>query len=204
MTDDRLSETEACVLALVSVDGPTTPYAIRKVFLNSPNPQWSGSAGTIYPLVERLLRRKLVRSKLRLTGKRLGHQISLTAAGSRALTHWLSLPIPEWVAGVPPDPLRTRIRFLDAISPNQQRAFLQNAHQRTQAHLRAVEADCERKRTKGGFEYLMARGALLSMRSRCAFLKETADALRVRLKEGPRVDNGKPTATRKTRPELER
>src|SRR5580704_15057131 len=124
-----LSEIEACVLALVSVDGPATPYAIRKVFLDSPNPQWSGSAGTIYPLIERLLRRKLIRSKLCLTGKRRGHQISLTAAGSRALRLWLALPVPEWVAGVPPDPLRTRVRFLGAIGSNQRTAFLQNAHQ---------------------------------------------------------------------------
>jgi DNA-binding PadR family transcriptional regulator len=190
------------VLALVSVDGPSTPYAIRRVFLDSPSPQWSGSAGTIYPLIERLLRRRLIRSKLCLTGKRRGHQISLTAAGSRSLRLWLSLPIPEWVAGVPPDPLRTRVRFLGAISANQQTTFLQNAHQQTQAHLRAVEADCERKHAKGGFQYLMARGALLSMQSRCTFLQEVAQVLEVRLKDGLRLANDKPTATRKTRPQV--
>jgi DNA-binding PadR family transcriptional regulator len=187
MGSDGLSEIEACVLALVSVDGPATPYAIRKVFLHSPSPQWSGSAGTIYPLIERLLRRKLIRSKTCLTGKRRGHQISLTNRGSRALRLWLSLPIPEWVAGVPPDPLRTRVRFLGAVSANQQRAFLRNAYKQTQAHLHAVEADCERKRAKGRFEYLMARGALLSMQSRCVFLQEAADVLDVRLKDGPRL-----------------
>src|SRR5579872_6366815 len=143
-SSSQLSEIEACVLALVFVDGPATPYAIRKVFLDSPSPQWSGSAGTIYPLIGRLLRRKLIRSKVRLTGKRRGHQISLTTAGSQAVGLWLSLPIPEWVAGVPPDPLRTRVRFFEAISRNQQTAFLQNANQQTQAHLRAVKADCER------------------------------------------------------------
>jgi DNA-binding PadR family transcriptional regulator len=187
MGSDGLSEIEACVLALVSVDGPATPYAIRKVFLNSPSPQWSGSAGTIYPLIERLLRRKLIRSKTCLTGKRRGHQISLTNRGSRALRLWFSLPIPEWVAGVPPDPLRTRVRFLSAISANQQRAFLRNAHKQTQAHLHVVEADCERKRAKSRFEYLMARGALLSMQSRCVFLQEVADVLDVRLNDRPRL-----------------
>jgi len=187
------------VLALVSVDGPATPYAIRKVFLDSPSPQWSGSAGTIYPLIDRLLRRKLIRSKLCLTGKRRGHQISLTTAGLRALRLWLSLPIPDWVAGVPPDPLRTRVRFLGAIRASQRTAFLQNAYQRTQAHLRAVEADCERKRAKGEFQYLMARGALLSMQSRCAFLREVAEVLSVRLKDGPGLAKGKQRATRKTR-----
>jgi DNA-binding PadR family transcriptional regulator len=195
----QLSEIEACVLALVSVDGPSTPYAIRKVFLDSPSPLWSGSAGTIYPLIERLLRRRLIRSKLCLTGKRRGHQISLTTAGSRVLQLWLSLPIPEWVAGVPPDPLRTRVRFLGAINPNQQRAFLQSAYQLTQAHLRAVEADCERKRAEGEFQYLTARGALLSMQSRWTFLQEVANVLHVRLKDDPRLAKDKQTAMRKIR-----
>jgi DNA-binding PadR family transcriptional regulator len=181
MAGDKLSEIEACVLALVSVDGPATPYAIRKVFRDSPSPQWSGSAGTIYPLIERLLRRKLIRSKVSLTGKRRGYQISLTAAGALALRRWLSVPVPEWVAGVPPDPLRTRVRFLGALNATQQRAFLQDAHQRTQAHLRVLEGDCRRKKAKGGFQYIMARGALLSMQSRCAFLHELAEELGVRL-----------------------
>ena len=180
----QLSEIEGCVLGLLSVDGPATPYAIRKVFLQSPSPQWSGSAGTIYPLIERLLRRKLIRSKLCLTGKRRGQRISVTASGSRALKQWLCVPIPEWVAGVPPDPLRTRVRFLGAISDTQQRVFLQNAHQRTQAHLHIVEADCEQKRRKGELQFLMARGALLSMQSRGAFLQEVAGVLGVRLRDG--------------------
>jgi len=195
----QLSEIEACVLALVSEDGPATPYAIRKIFLDSPSPQWSGSAGTIYPLIERLSRRKLIHSKLRLTGKRRGHQISLTSAGSHALRLWLSHPVPEWVGGVPPDPLRTRVRFLGAISAKHQTAFLQNAYQRTQEHLRAVEADCERKRTQGKFQYLTARGALLAMQSRCAFLQEVAEVLDVRLKDGVLSAKDKQTVSTKAR-----
>jgi DNA-binding PadR family transcriptional regulator len=174
----KLSEIEGCVLGLLSVDGPATPYAIRKVFLESPNPQWSGSAGTIYPLIERLLRRKVIRSKVCLTGKRRGHRISISSSGSRALKQWLSVPVPEWVAGVPPDPLRTRIRFLGAIGNKLRQQFLEDAYHRTQAHLAAIEADCARRRTRGKFEYLIARGALLSMQSRCAFLQEVSEALR--------------------------
>ena len=175
---NKLSEIEGCVLGLLSVDGPATPYAIRKVFLESPNPQWSGSAGTIYPLIERLLRRKLIHSKVCLTGKRRGHRTSITSSGSWALKQWLSVPIPEWVAGVPPDPLRTRIRFLGAIGNKQRQQFLEDAYHRTQAHLAAIEADCARRRTSAvEFEYLIGRGALLSMQSRCAFLQEVSEAL---------------------------
>jgi hypothetical protein len=67
-----------------------------------------------------------------------------------------------------------------------------------------VEADCERRRGKGGFQYLIARGALLSMQSRIAFLQEVAHGLGVRLKDGLRlVKKTKQTATRKTRRELQ-
>lgn len=182
MKREWLGEIEGCVLGLIAVDGPATPYAIRSVFLNSLSPQWSGSSGTIYPLIARLLRKKLVRSKLFRTGKRRGYLISLTAAGSRALRSWLSVPVAEWVAGVPPDPLRTRIRFLGAISPREQREFLQNAYNLIQAHMRVVEEHCEQERKQSRFPYLVMRGAVLSMRSRCAFLQKAADTLRVRIK----------------------
>src|SRR6266851_8448210 len=133
-------------------------------------------------VVRRTLRRwSIIQSWDGVLANDSGHQISVTPSGSWALEQWLSVAIPEWVAGVPPDPLRTRVRFLGAMSANQQRAFLLNAHQRAQAHLRVVESDCERRRPKGGFQYLIARGALLSMQSRCAFLQEVADALDIRL-----------------------
>ena len=183
MRRTKLTEVEGCVLALISVEGPTTPYAIRKVFLNSPSPQWSGSAGTIYPLIRRLSRQGLIRSTLALTGKRAGYQVSLTRSGSRALRVWLSVPLPEWVVGVPPDPLRTRIRFLAAIDGERQRAFLIDAERRTRKHLEIVAADCARQQAKGGLPYLVARGALLSMRARCAFLKEVATVLGFHLKK---------------------
>ena len=165
------------MLGLVWHDGPSTPYAIRAVFLRSPNPTWSGSAGTIYPLIERLLERKLIRSISFATGKRQAKKISMTAAGKRALQKWLAVPIPDWVAGIPPDPLRTRIRFLGVLDAKQQKAFVKTAIQQAAEQLRAVRADCDRRRALGGFPYLMARGSLLSMQSRCAFLSEVAAAL---------------------------
>ena len=184
---DTLSEIEACVLGLINVEGPATPYAIRKVFLDSPSPQWSGSAGTIYPLMERLRRRQLIRSEQFRTGKRHGKKISLTAAGSRALKRWLATPVPDWVAGVPPDPLRIRVRFLAACSRKMQRKFLASAYRQALAHLRAIESDCKNKRKAGpGFEYLMAVGAFLSMQSRCEFLRQAGKMLDMRL--GSSVD----------------
>jgi DNA-binding PadR family transcriptional regulator len=187
MTGLKVSEIEGCVLALAWDEGPLTPYAIRKVFLNSPSPQWSGSAGTIYPLVNRLLRRGWIRSEMRLRGKRRGNQISLTAAGLKALRRWLAVPLQDWVAGVPPDPLRTRVRFLGALPRDKQRQFIRQARRRTQDHLHAVEEDCKVRRSAGNFQFLMARGALLSMRARCAFVREVEKTLELSTRKPRRV-----------------
>jgi DNA-binding PadR family transcriptional regulator len=178
MARTTLSEIEACVLALVHELGPVTPYAIRKDFLDSPTPQWSGSAGTIYPLVERLLRRGLIRAKSYYTGDREGRRISLTPAGLRAFHHWLSVPMPQWVAGIPPDPLRTRVRFLGALPKAAQKAFVKEAQVKAHHQLRVLARDYTLQRALGPFQGLMSRGALLSMRSRLSFLEEVAATLK--------------------------
>jgi len=176
------SEIEGCVLAMVWAEGPLTPYAIRKDFLNSPNPQWSGSAGTTYPLIARLRRRGWIHSEVRLRGKRKGNHISLTPAGMRALRRWLCAPLREWVVGVPPDPLRTRVRFLGALPARQRREFIRQAARGTERHRRLVEQDWRSYRSKGSFRKLVARGALLSMQARCAYLTEIAQALGISLR----------------------
>ena len=178
MARRKLSEMEACVLALIWSNGPSTPYALRKVFLRSPSPQWSGSAGSIYPLVERLGRWKLIRSAAHSIGRRHGKRFTLTAAGSRAIEKWLAPSVPDWVAGVPPDPLRTRIRFLGVLPVGKQQELLRVALQRVEWHLGEMLRDYKDRRAKGGFERWMARGALMAMRARRAWLREMVAALR--------------------------
>ena len=168
---------EACVLALIWSAGPSTPYAVRQVFLKSPSPQWSGSAGSIYPLVERLERRKLIRSTVHSTGRRESHLLSVTPAGIRAVERWLEPAIPDWVWGVPADPLRTRIRFLGALPPAKQRAFLKSAQQSVERYLAEMRRDYQRRRAKGGFELWMARGAMMAMRTRLSWLRQLARAV---------------------------
>lgn len=173
----ELSEIEGCVLALALEQGPATPYVIRKDFRDSPTPQWSGSAGTIYPLVKRLMRRGLIRSKIHRTGDRKGQLISLTPAGRRAFERWLSVPVSDWVAGIPADPLRTRIRFLGSMTPAKRRAFVEDALANARRQLDLLVKECEKQQALGPFQGLMARGGLLVMESRLAFLEEVLATL---------------------------
>jgi len=177
MAQRGLSELEACVLALIGSSGPSTPYAVRQEFLNSLSPQWSGSAGAIYPLVERLERRRLIRSTKYSTGRREGRLLSLTAAGSRAVRRWLRPDLQDWVMGVPPDPLRTRVEFLGTLPPQEQRDFLQAAVRSVDRQLKEILRDTQRRKLKSGFDYWTSRGAMLSMYARLRWLRELIKAM---------------------------
>jgi DNA-binding PadR family transcriptional regulator len=174
----KLSELEGAVLGVVWADGPCTAYAVRRTFKDSLSPQWSGSAGAIYPLLDRLRQRGLLRSKRRPGDRRGGRLWRPTAAGLRALRQWLAPPLPDWVIGVPVDALRTRLQFLGALSPARRAAFLQDARTGLQDHIVEVEKDC--RTSRGGpdpYHHLVARGALAMVRARRAWLKEVARAL---------------------------
>src|SRR5262249_54368955 len=123
----ELTELEGAVLGVIRAKGPCTPYAVRREFQKSLTPYWSGRAGALYPLVARLMRRRLLRA-VRATGDgRGGTLYTLTAAGDRALRQWLAPPLSPLILGAPPDPIRTRVGFLGLLSPEERHAFLTDA-----------------------------------------------------------------------------
>src|SRR5215470_17811250 len=75
-----LTELEGCVLGMIALRGPCTPYAVRREFQESPSQYWSASAGAVYPLVVRMLRRRLVHAQRKPEEGRGAILYSLTAA----------------------------------------------------------------------------------------------------------------------------
>jgi DNA-binding PadR family transcriptional regulator len=172
-----LTELEGSVLGVVQGLEPCTAYVVRRVFLDSPSPYWSGSAGAIYPLIERLRRQGFLRARPSTTGRRKSRLNSLTPAGLAALRLWLRPPLPDVVIGVPADPLRTRLGFLRAISAGERRTLLTDAARRMAVHRRAIEADVVRKRRTGDlYDVLVALGARAAIRAREAWLDEVIRA----------------------------
>jgi DNA-binding PadR family transcriptional regulator len=176
------SELEGCVLGVIGLEEPVSAYAIGAVFINSPNPQWSGSAGAIYPLVGRLHRSGLVRSTKHSVGRRRSKMFSLTRAGRKVFEAWLGPPVIDPVGGVPPDPLRTRVRFLELLSPGRRVAFLRSARASVNYQMQVVQADCKRWKSERGFRYMMSRGALASMEARHRWLREVEIELSRKMK----------------------
>jgi DNA-binding PadR family transcriptional regulator len=116
-----LTELEGATLGVVLRDGPCTSYAVKELFRASPSDFWSGSAGSIYPLMQRLETRGLVASEQGSTGRRGRKEYRITAAGRRAFRRWLTDA--ERAAGMGFDPLRTRLVFFDLLSPQARAGF---------------------------------------------------------------------------------
>lgn len=141
--DTRITELEGAVLGLLWKHGPCSGYTIRKGFLESSNPHWSGSRGAIYPALERLARRGLVGRRRDDVGRRRGRRFSITNRGLDALRGWIDRPSDPRIVAPPPDPLRTRLPFLAVLPPAKRRRLLLELRQSVKRELQGFTAGGE-------------------------------------------------------------
>jgi DNA-binding PadR family transcriptional regulator len=173
----NLTELEGTVLGLVGIKGPCTPYQIRIEFKQSPSPYWSGSAGAIYPIIERLADQKLIEHVSTKDNLRGGKLYVLTKTGEKKLESWLYQPTSPVVVGIPPDFLRNRIELLAFLTPEVRRNFLRDVAAELENQLEVFFRDCEKARNIDLFAYLSARGSLLHAQARVNWIHEIIDLL---------------------------
>lgn len=172
-TDKRkLTELEGTVLGLIGVKGPCTPYAIRKEFKKSPSLFWSGSAGTIYPIIERLEQQKLINYISTKNDLRGGKLYVLTKIGEKILKEWYYQPKSALVTETPPDPLRNRIELLSFLPSQIRKEFLQNVMSELENQLAIYIRDCENSQRTDFFEYISSRGCVLHAEARLKWIRE--------------------------------
>ena len=168
-----LSELECFILGLVWKYGPCTAYALRQQLQSSPSTQWSGSAGAIYPLVRRLEKAGLLKSRSAGRGKRASHEYAITARGEAALRHWIGPPLPTEALTVAHDPLRSRVRFLSLLSAPERRAWIDAALQTLHEVARRVRSWEEANANDPDpFVSLLTRSGLLDVRARRNWLRQ--------------------------------
>lgn len=129
MPGKDLSELESFVLGLVWQLGPCSPYELRMSMQRSPSTQWSASAGAIYPLVARLVRRGLLKGRAKRAGRRARREYTLTARGRKKLTEWVGPPFSREAVTVSYDPLRSRARFLGVLSATERGQWIASARE---------------------------------------------------------------------------
>lgn len=117
------TELEGVVLALIERRGEATAYQVKQDLAESPSRFWSGSAGAVYPLVERLNVRGLLCAKERMTGRRRSRCFTLTESGAHALKQWLTDVERAIDPGI--DPLRMRLIFANAVHKKTLQHFLE-------------------------------------------------------------------------------
>ena len=168
-----VSELEHVVLGVVGLKQPCSAYAIRMVFAESPSRHWSGSAGAIYPLVRRLEGRGLLKSTTRRGDRRKTRLYRLTLKGRHRLGAWLCPPLPDAAALMVLDPLRVRLRFLEAVEVRERCAIIDEAEKKLGEHLERISLEAENARKRGEvFLYLSHRGALRSLQAQLDWLRE--------------------------------
>lgn len=165
----KLTELEGAALGLVWLKGSATAYELRKMVAGSPTPQWSASAGTVYPLVAKLCRERLF-TFVSTGDKRGTRRLAITPTGKRAFRKWMNDCSPA-VIGLPVDPVRTRVRFLDLLSASEGETLLDQfeRHMRSQlSRVRAVRRGVGREASPS--ESLASLGGRLAQEKRLEWI----------------------------------
>lgn len=168
-----LTELESCVLAVIWRRGPCSAYVIRREFAGATSHYWSSSAGSIYPVTERLEALGLVASEATGDG-RGSRNLTVTSEGLAAIRAWLAT-LPH--ASAPPDPIRTRAYFLDALPAAARASFLRRARAETRAVLAEIETRLVGEYSEA-MERLADEGAALALGARIAWLDAVAGQLK--------------------------
>lgn len=175
----KLSELEGVVLGIVGRLSSCTAYAVRKELARSPSTHWSASAGSIYPLVERLEGRGLIKSEVDPADGRGRRTVQLTKRGRAELEGWIMEAVDPAVTARVFDGVRTRTFFLGALPLRERRKVVRGCLVSLERLQETARDDLEERVQKGDrFAVLAARGAVLSIEARIRWMREVADALR--------------------------
>ena len=166
------TELEHCVLGFIAQHQPCTAYIVRKCLGESLSSYWSSSAGSVYPLLERLRRKAWVLVREEIFGTRVRRLYRLGAAGRRHLDRWLSAPVSPVAAAHTYDPLRTPVFFLDLVGDEPRREYLEDALRQTSRVLAQHREELESVREKGSpCEILGREGAIEELEARSRWLR---------------------------------
>lgn len=174
------TELERCVLGFIAQEQPCTAYTVRKRLGESLSSYWSSSAGSIYPLFERLESRKWILVKEETFGTRVLKRYRLGASGKRQLELWFSAPVSRQAAAHTYDPLRTPVFFLDLVGAEQRRAYLEDARRETESNLARHQKDLEEVRQGASpYEILGREGAIGELEARLRWIRRGIETLGV-------------------------
>ena len=126
MPKKTLSPLEYAILGLLA-RGPATGYGVRNVFRTTALGRYSDSPGSIYPAIQRLRSRRLIRGHDRHAARRQT-DFTLTAAGMRALRAWVECPVGAEDLFRDSSVVDLRLAFVSDVAPRRLPSFLAEYH----------------------------------------------------------------------------
>jgi PadR family transcriptional regulator, regulatory protein AphA len=143
MPRTQLTSFEHVLLGMISIE-PSTGYDLKRRFATTALGVYQPSSGALYPALERLERRRLLRSEaLRpASGGRLRRVYQLTGAGQEAHLGWLREPVrPETVAQDLGLHLLRFVLMADVLPPDEVLGFLASLRAALAGFVAALEQD---------------------------------------------------------------
>lgn len=135
--EDDPTEGEGTILAIIHRHQPVTAYQLRSLGKTDLVANFNTSKGKIYPVIQRLLARQLLRAEDVVGDRRKAKRLYCTARGQQALRNWLRIRAEDEI--LTDDPLRDRVQSLSILKPNEQIVWLVQVRQRLANELRQIE-----------------------------------------------------------------
>jgi DNA-binding PadR family transcriptional regulator len=117
-----ITELEGAILTEIGFRQMHTAFKVRQAFKNSPSSDWQGSAGSVYPAINRLKAKGLIHASDQRDGR--GTQmLGLTDIGRAALMEWALNADASMDVGI--DPFRSRAGLWQTLAHDEQIAHAQ-------------------------------------------------------------------------------
>ena len=137
-----LTELEGAILTEVGFRDRQTAFKVRQAFKSSPSFEWQGSAGAVYPAINRLVDKGLIAAET-LPDARGTKRLSLTVAGRAELAAW-SMDVAGSLS-IGADPFRLRAGLWQALEPDDQARHFTSLITAAGEAIRALEEYCRKQ-----------------------------------------------------------
>jgi DNA-binding PadR family transcriptional regulator len=166
----KLSHLAYIVLGVVADEQPCSGYTVMKTFQRSSSTYFSGSAGAIYPLLERLTKAKLLSVSTQEAGTRNRHSYTVTKKGMAALDAWLASPVPDEEVAFTVDLMRTRVIFFARLTKSERMKFVKDCRAQLKARIKATQERIASGEGLTPFDVASLKSVLIVDEARLAWL----------------------------------
>lgn len=167
-----LSELEGVCLGIIRAHQPCTAYRVRQELRQAPSSHWRASAGSVYPLLERLEGEGLLVARAAAADGRGKQLLSISRTGDASLRRWILAGTDMDLISSVSDPVRSRTFFLDALTAAQRARYIDALIERTEEYLAVTNSRLEKaKNSRNRFDYLGSMGAVKVTEARLDWLR---------------------------------